>query len=68
MTAHTSPPDSYDLLVIGAGQAGGPLAGVMAKTRHSVAIIERKHVGGTVSECGVSGICLLIVGYASCIA
>ncbi|PEN12657.1 mercuric reductase [Longibacter salinarum] len=50
MTASTndaSPPQSYDLLVIGAGQGGGPLAGTMAEAGHSVAIIERKHVGGT---------------------
>ena len=45
--SHTSPPESYDLLVIGAGQGGGPLAGAMAEAGHSVAIIERKHVGGT---------------------
>lgn len=47
MTTDTSSPDSYDLLVIGAGQGGGPLAGAMAEAGHSVAIIERKHVGGT---------------------
>ena len=38
---------SYDLIVIGAGQGGGPLAGTAADHGRSVALIERKHVGGT---------------------
>ena len=38
---------SFDLIIIGAGQGGGPLAGAMADAGHSVAIVERKHVGGT---------------------
>jgi len=38
---------SYDLIVIGAGQGGGPLAGTVADHGHSTALIERKHVGGT---------------------
>lgn len=37
----------YDALIIGAGQAGGPLAGALAKAGQQVALIERKHVGGT---------------------
>jgi len=39
--------DTYDLIVIGAGQGGGPLAGTVADHGDSVALIERKHVGGT---------------------
>jgi len=39
--------DSYDLIVIGAGQGGGPLAGTVAEDGHDVALLERKHVGGT---------------------
>ncbi|QFP75838.1 mercuric reductase [Deinococcus sp. AJ005] len=34
-------------LVIGAGQAGGPLAGALAKAGWQVTLIEREHVGGT---------------------
>ena len=38
---------SYDALVIGAGQAGGPLAGALAKGGRRTAVVERAHVGGT---------------------
>jgi pyruvate/2-oxoglutarate dehydrogenase complex dihydrolipoamide dehydrogenase (E3) component len=38
---------SYDALVIGAGQAGGPLAGALAKAGRRTALVERAHVGGT---------------------
>jgi len=34
-------------VVIGAGQAGGPLAGALAKAGWDVTLIEREHVGGT---------------------
>src|SRR5260221_14396527 len=37
----------YDCLVIGAGQAGGPLASALARAGRKTAIIEREHVGGT---------------------
>ena len=37
----------YDVIVIGAGQAGGPLAGAFAKAGRRTALIEREHVGGT---------------------
>jgi len=37
----------YDLIVIGAGQGGGPLAGTAADNGLSSALIEHKHVGGT---------------------
>lgn len=39
--------ENYDALVLGAGQAGGPLAGALAKAGWKVAIIEKTHVGGT---------------------
>src|SRR3954463_14875103 len=39
--------ESFDALVIGAGQAGGPLAGALARAGRRVAIVERAHVGGT---------------------
>src|SRR5437868_1406087 len=37
----------YDVIIIGAGQSGGPLATAMAQAGHKTAIIERDHVGGT---------------------
>ncbi len=36
-----------DVIVIGAGQAGGPLAGALARSGRRVTPIEREHVGGT---------------------
>lgn len=39
--------DQYDAIVIGAGQAGGPLAGALAAAGRRTALIEREHVGGT---------------------
>ena len=37
----------YDAIVIGAGQAGGPLSTALARAGWKTAIIERVHVGGT---------------------
>src|SRR5947208_15406568 len=37
----------YDAIVIGAGQAGGPLSTTLAQAGWKTAIIERIHVGGT---------------------
>jgi pyruvate/2-oxoglutarate dehydrogenase complex dihydrolipoamide dehydrogenase (E3) component len=42
-----SPPEQYDTIVIGSGQAGGPLAKELARAGHRTALIEREHVGGT---------------------
>ncbi len=39
--------ERYDAIVIGAGQAGGPLAGALAQAGRRIALIERVHVGGT---------------------
>jgi pyruvate/2-oxoglutarate dehydrogenase complex dihydrolipoamide dehydrogenase (E3) component len=39
--------ERYDAIVIGSGQAGGPLATALAKAGRRTAIIEREHVGGT---------------------
>lgn len=37
----------YDAVVIGAGQAGGPLSRALAKAGWRTALVEREHVGGT---------------------
>ena len=37
----------YDAIVIGAGQAGVPLATTLAKAGRKTALVEREHVGGT---------------------
>src|SRR6476646_11704256 len=39
--------DKFDAIIIGAGQAGPPLAGRLTQTGQTVAVIERKLVGGT---------------------
>ena len=39
--------ERYDAIVIGAGQAGGPLAAALARSGRRTALIEREHVGGT---------------------
>jgi len=39
--------DSFDVVIIGAGQAGTPLASALAKAGRRVALVERKHVGGS---------------------
>lgn len=39
--------EEFDMIVVGAGQAGGPLAGAAARAGKSVALVENKHVGGT---------------------
>src|SRR5436189_4362945 len=42
----------YDAIVIGSGQAGGPLSTALARAGWKVAIIEREHVGGTCINVG----------------
>ena len=37
----------YDVIVIGAGQGGGPLAGAFAKAGRRTLLVERTHIGGT---------------------
>jgi pyruvate/2-oxoglutarate dehydrogenase complex dihydrolipoamide dehydrogenase (E3) component len=39
--------EQYDAIVIGAGQAGGPLSTTLAKAGRHTALIEKAHVGGT---------------------
>src|ERR1700761_5407387 len=38
---------TYDAIVIGSGQAGGPLAKKLALAGKKTALIERRYVGGT---------------------
>jgi pyruvate/2-oxoglutarate dehydrogenase complex dihydrolipoamide dehydrogenase (E3) component len=39
--------DQFDAIIIGAGQAGGPLSTALARAGWRTALIERAHVGGT---------------------
>jgi len=39
--------ERYDAIVIGAGQAGGPLSTTLAQAGWKTALIERQHAGGT---------------------
>ncbi|MDP9190224.1 MAG: mercuric reductase [Acidobacteriota bacterium] len=39
--------EDYDVVIIGAGQAGGPLAHSLGKAGQRTALIERRHVGGS---------------------
>src|ERR1700681_788155 len=42
----------YDDIIIGSGQAGGPLSTALARSGRRVALIEREHVGGTCINVG----------------
>ena len=39
--------ETYDAIILGAGQAGVPLSTALAGANWKVAIVERKHLGGT---------------------
>jgi pyruvate/2-oxoglutarate dehydrogenase complex dihydrolipoamide dehydrogenase (E3) component len=43
---------TFDAIIIGAGQAGPPLAGRLTAAGMTVAVIERKLVGGTCVNVG----------------
>jgi pyruvate/2-oxoglutarate dehydrogenase complex dihydrolipoamide dehydrogenase (E3) component len=45
-------PQHYDAIIIGAGQAGGPLSTALAEAGKKTAIVEREHVGGTCINVG----------------
>lgn len=47
MTEGASEAQTFDAIVVGAGQAGPPLAGRLTAAGQRVAVIERQHVGGT---------------------
>jgi pyruvate/2-oxoglutarate dehydrogenase complex dihydrolipoamide dehydrogenase (E3) component len=42
----------FDAIVVGAGQAGPPLAGRLTEAGHTVAVVERKLIGGTCVNTG----------------
>lgn len=44
--------EQYDVLVIGAGQAGVPLASDLARAGRRTVLVEREHVGGTCVNVG----------------
>jgi pyruvate/2-oxoglutarate dehydrogenase complex dihydrolipoamide dehydrogenase (E3) component len=46
--------ESYDVIVIGAGQGGVPLAGAFARAGRRTALVEQMHVGGTCVNEGCS--------------
>jgi pyruvate/2-oxoglutarate dehydrogenase complex dihydrolipoamide dehydrogenase (E3) component len=48
----TTAAQTFDAIIIGAGQAGPPLAGRLTAAGHTVAVIERKLVGGTCVNTG----------------
>jgi pyruvate/2-oxoglutarate dehydrogenase complex dihydrolipoamide dehydrogenase (E3) component len=59
----------FDAIVIGTGQAGPPLAGRLAAASMSVAIIERKLIGGTCVNTGCTPTKALVASaYAAHIA
>jgi len=39
--------ESYNILVIGSGEAGKYLAWTMAKAGHRTAVVERRYIGGS---------------------
>jgi len=45
-------PEKFDAIIVGAGQAGPPLAGRLTEAGQTVAVIERKLVGGTCVNTG----------------
>ncbi|OBK16799.1 FAD-containing oxidoreductase [Mycobacterium asiaticum] len=47
MTGASSTAQTFDAIIVGAGQAGPPLAGRLTAAGQRVAVIERQHVGGT---------------------
>ncbi|MBV9640545.1 MAG: FAD-containing oxidoreductase [Mycobacteriaceae bacterium] len=42
----------FDAIIVGAGQAGPPLAGRLTAAGQTVAVVERKHIGGTCVNTG----------------
>ena len=46
-SADARPEERFDVVTLGGGQAGGPLATAFARAGQTTALIEQKHVGGT---------------------
>ncbi len=47
METNTQAPEKFDALIIGAGQAAAPLAHALGEAGWKIAVVERKHVGGS---------------------
>ncbi|HSJ80813.1 MAG TPA: FAD-dependent oxidoreductase, partial [Thiobacillus sp.] len=47
METHPHDPETFDALIIGAGQGASPLARALGQAGWKTAVIERKHVGGS---------------------
>lgn len=54
MTRDVQSTPHYDLVVIGSGQGGNPLASEFAHAGKRVALVEREHIGGTCINDGCS--------------
>jgi pyruvate/2-oxoglutarate dehydrogenase complex dihydrolipoamide dehydrogenase (E3) component len=52
VTQGSSAVQAFDAIIVGAGQAGPPLAGRLTAAGQRVAVVERKHVGGTCVNTG----------------
>ncbi len=51
-TSSQPQPERYDVIIIGTGQSGGPLATAFGAAGRKTAIVEREHVGGTCINVG----------------
>ncbi len=59
----------FDAIIVGAGQAGPPLAARLSKAGQRVALIERKYFGGTCVNTGcIPTKTLVASAYAACLA
>ena len=58
MATPTIPPEEYDFVVLGSGEAGKYLAWTMARKGLRTAVVERKYVGGScgTSRVGIDGL------------
>jgi pyruvate/2-oxoglutarate dehydrogenase complex dihydrolipoamide dehydrogenase (E3) component len=55
-------PDHVDVLVLGAGQGGGPLAGAFARAGRRTILVEQAHAGGTCVNVGCTPTKTMVAG------